>query len=309
MNLDEDKNITEEEVRQPSSGFGELLSQAREKAGYSQQDVAVELHLKPELIQAIDEEKLDELPEPAYVRGYLRSYARMVSVDVDTVLNTYSSLNHETPEWEFNEPARHEVAQGRKLTPVTIIVFVIILGLLVTWLLTEGNGSKNETEMVAEATVPEPLQEPLPVVVETPEPTVESDSAPPAETVVEPALAEEVLAQEESLTLEEEPAEEVAIVEDGLDNFELASVQADGTDNVVLRFNKESWAEVFDANGVQLLRGLMKSGTVQQLSGTAPFSVFLGNTPAVEIRINDVEFDASPYMRRDSVSRFTLKAP
>ena len=311
MNLDEEKNIAEEEEQQPSSGFGELLSEAREQAGYSQQDVAVELHLKPELIQAIDDEKLDELPEPAYVRGYLRSYARMVSVDVDTVLNAYSSLNHETPEWEFNEPARHEVAQGRKLTPVTIIVFVIILGLLVTWLLTEGNGSKNETEVVAETTVPEPSQESVPVVVETPVSTTEPESLPTAEldAEVEPALAEEVLGQEDSLMLEEEPVEEVAIVEDGLDNFELASVQADGTDSVVLRFNKESWAEVFDANGVQLLRGLMKSGTVQQLSGTAPFSVFLGNTPAVEIRINDVEFDASPYMRRDSVSRFTLKAP
>jgi cytoskeleton protein RodZ len=148
-------------------------------------------------------------------------------------------------------------------------------------------------------------------VVETPVSTTEPENLPTAEldAEAEPALAEEVLGQEDSLMLEEEPVEEVAIVEDGLDNFELASVQADGTDSVVLRFNKESWAEVFDANGVQLLRGLMKSGTVQQLSGTAPFSVFLGNTPAVEIRINDVEFDASPYMRRDSVSRFTLKAP
>ncbi|MDX1335635.1 MAG: DUF4115 domain-containing protein [Gammaproteobacteria bacterium] len=313
MNLDEDKNIAEEEEQQPSSGFGELLSQAREQAGYSQQDVAVELHLKPELIQAIDDEKLDELPEPAYVRGYLRSYARMVSVDVETVLNAYSSLNHETPEWEFNEPARHEVAQGRKLTPVTIIVFVITLGLLVTWLLTEGNGGMNEADVVAEAPAPEPepLQEPVPVAVETPESTADPESFPPNElsAEAEPALAEEALVQEDSLTLEEEPVEEVAIVEDGLDNFELASVQADGTDSVVLRFNQESWAEVFDANGVQLLRGLMKSGTVQQLSGTAPFSVFLGNTPAVEISINDVEFDASPFMRRDSVSRFTLKAP
>jgi len=240
MNLDEEKNIAEEEEQQPSSGFGELLSEAREQAGYSQQDVAVELHLKPELIQAIDDEKLDELPEPAYVRGYLRSYARMVSVDVDTVLNAYSSLNHETPEWEFNEPARHEVAQGRKLTPVTIIVFVIILGLLVTWLLTEGNGSKNETEVVAEATAPEPSQESVPVVVETPVSTTTPESLPPAEldAEVEPALAEEVLVQEDSLTLEEEPVEEVAIVEDGLDNFELASVQADGTDSVVLSFNQ-----------------------------------------------------------------------
>ena len=195
MNLDEDKNIDEEEGQQSSSGFGGLLSQAREQAGYSQQDVAVELHLKPELIQAIDDEKLDELPEPAYVRGYLRSYARMVSVDVDTVLNAYSSLNHETPEWEFNEPARHEVAQGRKLTPVTIIVFLITLGLLVTWLLTEGNGSKNEAEVVSEATAPESLQEPVSVVVETPVSTAGPESLPTAELVAEtePAEVDEVL--------------------------------------------------------------------------------------------------------------------
>jgi cytoskeleton protein RodZ len=307
MSVDEEVNTVEE---QPSSGLGEMLRQAREQAGYSQQDVAKELHLKLEIIQGMDDELLDELPEPAYVRGYLRSYARLIGLDPEVVLETYSKLKPETPEWEFNEPAKHEVAQGRSLTPVTVTVFVIILGLLVTWLLTEGNGGKDsKDEPVVVAEVPASIDANTETVVEMAQPVeaeVLSDVTPEPETTV--PLVDESPVQEELVVLEQEVTEEVTVAEDSLEDFTLASVQADGADSVVLTFNNESWAEVIDANGVQLLRGLMKKNSVQQLSGTAPFSVFLGNTPAVEIRINNVVFDATPYMRRDSVSRFTLTA-
>jgi cytoskeleton protein RodZ len=309
MSLDEEKTATEE---QPSSGLGEMLSQAREAAGYTQQDVATELHLKPELIRAMDDERFEELPEPAYVRGYLRSYARLIGLEPERVLDAYSALNPEVPEWEFNEPARHEVAQGRNLAPVTFIIFVVIAGLLVTWLLTEGNGNNKESEVIVETAEAPEVSEVAPVdVIEAPAMSSEDASQPetPAEVETPAPLIEEAEVKQEPLVLEPESAEEITIVEDSLEDFTLASVQAEGTDKVVLTFSNESWAEVFDANGVQLLRGLMKKNTVQELSGTAPFSVFLGNTPAVEIRINDVEFDATPYTRRDSVSRFTLKAP
>jgi cytoskeleton protein RodZ len=301
-------------------GLGARLSDARKAAGRSQEDIARGLLLDVQIIRALEAEDFDALPEPTYVRGYIRSYARQVSLNPDELLELYAQLGHNEPEWEINEPARHEVAQGRKFRPVTVIVFVVILGLLVTWLLTEGNGHKDLDEETAapieevqsaatdESTVP--AEESQPEIVDSTalEPQSESDQVPVEEEAQSQPKPQDELPVEES---EPEPVKAVSETteDESLGNFSLAGVNAEGKDRISLTFTADSWVEIVDANDVQVLRGLFKKGVVRQLVGSAPFSVFLGNTRGVDIRINGKSFDPSPYTRRDSTSRFTLKAP
>lgn len=300
-------------------GLGARLSDARKAAGRSQEEIARHLILDVQIIRALEEEDFDALPEPTYVRGYIRSYARQVSLNPDELIELYAQLGHDEPEWEINEPARHEVAQGRKFRHITAIVFVAILGLLVTWLLTEGNGHKDLDEETA-APVAEvqpavtdeqnvPAEEPQPEPVES---TVESESGNdqiPVEEEVQTPLPVEQAAQEQEAEPEPvKPGTETAD-DESLGNFSLAGVNAEGQDRVSLTFTADSWVEIVDANDVQVLRGLFKKGVVRELVGSAPFSVFLGNTRGVEIKINGQPFDPSPFTRRDSTSRFTLKAP
>jgi len=301
-------------------GLGSRLVEAREKAGLSQKDIATDLHLDLPLIQALESEAFDDLPEPTYVRGYIRSYARLLSLDPEELLEIYGQLGPSEPEWEINEPAKHEVAQGRQFRHVTLVVFLVIIGLLITWVLTEGNGHKDEVqeevvavtesaesdpmsphsevtnaidqpESVEAAAVSEPV-EPEPVV-EEPVEIAEQFDEPVPESEVEPVIAEERM-----------PVSD----DESLGDFSLAGVVAEGQDRVRLTFSNDSWVEIVDSNGVQVLRGLFKKGTVRELVGSAPFSVFLGNTQGVAIQINNESFDPAPFTRRDSTSRFTLKA-
>ena len=71
---------------------GEVSKQlvaAREKLGLTRKDVADRLNLTATLIKYLDEGDFGKMPRPAFVRGYLRSYARAVKLPVDEIMDLY----------------------------------------------------------------------------------------------------------------------------------------------------------------------------------------------------------------------------
>jgi len=85
-----------------------------------------------------------------------------------------------------------------------------------------------------------------------------------------------------------------------------ASRAPTGEDVLIIKANDKSWAEVVDANGYQLLYYPLRPGTVLNLQGQAPFRVFLGNAPAVDLSLNHKRFDHTPFHRQNNTARFTV---
>ena len=76
---------------------------------------------------------------------------------------------------------------------------------------------------------------------------------------------------------------------------------------LTLEFSDDCWVEVKNVDGGVLFSGLMKANTQRQITGTAPFSLTLGNAPAARITLDDRPVDTTVYVpRRGTVSRFTL---
>ena len=69
-----------------NKGPGEFLSQTRRSLGLEPENVAEILHLSLHQITAIEADDFDALPEPTYVRGYLRSYSQLLNVDAEEVI-------------------------------------------------------------------------------------------------------------------------------------------------------------------------------------------------------------------------------
>jgi len=67
---------------QATAGCGRLLREARERAGLSLADVAGPLKMPARVLQSIEDEQWDQLGAPVFVRGQLRSYARLLKVDL-----------------------------------------------------------------------------------------------------------------------------------------------------------------------------------------------------------------------------------
>ncbi|MEX1237317.1 MAG: helix-turn-helix domain-containing protein, partial [Pseudomonadales bacterium] len=84
--IEDDQDSQPEQV----SAVSKLLIEAREAKGLSQKEVAEQLYLTVTFIRYIDEGAFDKIPKPAFIKGYLRSYARVVGLDGDAVIEAYN---------------------------------------------------------------------------------------------------------------------------------------------------------------------------------------------------------------------------
>lgn len=69
---------------------GELLLAAREEQGLSVEEVAAQTRIRAKFITALETGDYDTLPSHTHARGFLRSYAQFLRVDVDTVLERFA---------------------------------------------------------------------------------------------------------------------------------------------------------------------------------------------------------------------------
>ncbi len=75
---------------------GERLRRARELKGLSQKDVANTLNLMVSHVRAIESNRYDVLAEGEHFGGYLRSYARLVDLDPQQIIDLYTSQSEDS---------------------------------------------------------------------------------------------------------------------------------------------------------------------------------------------------------------------
>jgi len=80
-----------EEDQQPVQSISALLRETREKLGLSQKDVADQLFLTGTFIRYIDDGLFEKIPKQAFIKGYLRSYARVIQLNGDEVVAQYEA--------------------------------------------------------------------------------------------------------------------------------------------------------------------------------------------------------------------------
>ncbi len=76
---------------------GERLRAARERAGWTVEQVALRLRLAPGQVRALETGRREDLPPAAYVRGYLRSYAQLLGLDPQEFAKARASEEGDTP--------------------------------------------------------------------------------------------------------------------------------------------------------------------------------------------------------------------
>ena len=69
-----------------AQGCGAVLRQAREKAGISLQDAASQLKMPGRVLKSLEDEDWQQLGAPVFIRGQLRSYAKLLKVDITPYL-------------------------------------------------------------------------------------------------------------------------------------------------------------------------------------------------------------------------------
>jgi cytoskeleton protein RodZ len=70
---------------------GEQLSSIRQQKGYTIEYVANKLHLRARIIELIENNQFHSLPEPVFIKGYLRAYAKLLGISPDPYLAIFNN--------------------------------------------------------------------------------------------------------------------------------------------------------------------------------------------------------------------------
>ena len=118
---------------QDEASLGNILQQAREQQGLTQAQVATQLNLKIAVISQMESEQWDPSVAPTFMRGYLRSYARLLKLSETEILQAFAVqtayLRHHPKEMKsFSHKTRRDAAENRFML-ASYFVVVLLLGL------------------------------------------------------------------------------------------------------------------------------------------------------------------------------------
>lgn len=319
-----------------AKGPGSLLTDTRLKLGLDPKNVAEMLHLREHQIRALEEDDYDNLPEPTYVKGYLRAYAQLLSLEPDMVIKLYT--DYVTPPAPVREsfegiaPEKQAASNDNLVKLVSVALVVLVAGLaIVFW---SGNNDVEEAQPTVEASAPYSAPQET-TTTATPDASIEtatqptqgeaapekqSASAPQPVETAKPAPtpvarpAEPV--QQPAQPAEQQPVEPAAVVAPGQQTSAGIKQEASllpATDNeirtaLVFKVVATSWVDIRDARGNKLIYETVPAGREIPLEGLAPFSVFLGNADGVEVQVEGKPFDFSG-SKRGLTARFKIARP
>jgi cytoskeleton protein RodZ len=317
---------------------GVLLASARQKLGWSVGDVAAKLRMSVQQVDALEQADYSRLPTGTFLRGFVRSYAKLVALDPELILKALEETHPDgrrpsivvpTQNIAVSVPAERYASPRTKALLIGALVLALAGGGTYWWLhirpdqarLADRSATKSEAVAI-------PLSTPAPAT--PPADAATANAANPAtatttqaEGVTQPAVAAPAGAatttaptapsssapatpapvpaepQPAALTQTTAPLAPPA-------GQEKSPVVPKGSGSLKFSFTGECWVEVTEASGKTLLSRRFKAGESETVIGKLPLAVAIGNAPVTKLKYNEVDFDLAPHTRI-AVARFTLK--
>ncbi|MDH2896358.1 cytoskeleton protein RodZ [Rahnella variigena] len=316
---------------------GERLRQAREQLGLSHQAVAERLCLKVSTIRQIEEETTPADLAPTFLRGYLRSYAKLVHVPEEELLGL---IGKQAPIKVPKVASMQGFSLGKSrkkrdgwLMGFTWLVVFVVIGLTGAWWWQNHQAQQQEIATMADQSSAQLNQDngqgqTIPLGDNT-------NSAPTTDdTASEPATAANAPQAQNSIPLNTAPAatansapatttapaeqapaavstsQPAATAENGLPTGDAQTAAAAGADPqaVTFTFKADCWFQIDDASGKTLFSGMKKGGETFSVKGTAPYKLKIGAPGAVDIQFQGKPVDLSRFVKSSRVARLTLAA-
>lgn len=326
---------TDQEPFTAPASIGEMLRQARERRGETLVDVAHALKLSPYQVEALELERFDLLPGPAFVRGFLRNFARHVRLDLDARIAALD-LGGGVPGARLSTVtnASGEIPAGgerasKGVRPALVIVAGMVLALgagwYFDWFKLDDQPQNVAPRMSIEAPATAPLAEsprlgameapPLMSVPSAPgrdapdQDATTSDQAtesiPEGQPESDPVATETRAEGVEATAALEETATDAIAQTPPVNEISPAS-ELEG-DRLSFALRGESWIQVRDRDGVALYTGTGAPGSTRVVQGQPPFAIVVGNAAMVSLEFNGRPVDLSPHTGSSGVARMTVQ--
>ncbi|GKV80095.1 cytoskeleton protein RodZ [Pectobacterium versatile] len=311
---------------------GERLREARERLGLTQQTIAERLCLKVTTVRDIEDGTTPADLAPTFLRGYIRSYAKLVHLPEDELLpivdkQAIPKTISVSPMQSFSLKKSRKKRDGWLMT-ITWLVVLVVLGLTGAWwwqnhqaqqaeinsmvdhassmqVQTEGqsvplmdNSAAQETVTPDSAVAPSTPVDLSATVAATPSTpssaTAPSSQSPSHANAAQPQAAGNVLLGAGAVA----PAAGTVA-----ESSPVSAAHA-----LVMTFTADCWLEVTDASGKKLFSGMQRNGGTLNLDGQSPYKLKIGAPAAVQIQFQGKLVDLSQFVRSSQVARLTLTA-
>lgn len=274
-----------------ASSAGALLRSARQAQGMHIAVLATHLKVSPRKLEALEQDRHDELQGATFVRALAQAACRALKIDPAPVLallppadprtldDVGGGLNAPFREHGLRrEPAIELDAKGKG---ILVVVLVLLIGAALMWLVPRKPASSDrDLAGAASAPVEQVLSTASQVVAALASPT-----GLPASAAVATAAS--------------------AASPGGVASAPAAPVLV--PDHVLqVRASVESWVEVLDGNGQAVISRTLQPGETVDLDGALPLRVKIGNVGGTELRFRGQPVDLAP-STRDNVARLELK--
>jgi cytoskeleton protein RodZ len=162
---------------------GQDLRAARLRRGDEIAQVSRALKIRKDHLEALEEDRLEDLPGKTYAVGFVRSYARHLGLDASAYVERFKREISGRAEDKLHEPAPIHEDDGRRLPQGWRIItgaVLILLGWGAWHLLSPGLNSNQPVPPAPVLNPPKPATPPQPAPVETATPSPATNEAPPA---------------------------------------------------------------------------------------------------------------------------------
>jgi len=309
--------------------LGKMLREARELAGLSVADVANQIKFAPRQIEALEADDFQNLPEMTFVRGFVRSYAKILNQDAQPLLAALPQADATTmPLTPVSVEVPFPVASSPQRQNLILLGAALLLAVLVVafavWHYTTPIAQPEVAQVETPVLLPSKMQ------IISASPVLESGTiAPLAAPAVRPALvvAQALAPAAKPLTSQ---SRDVPLVVGGKPEVLLQSqptkitaqsgivpqtqpaktAPQPNSQTAVLRltFDEDSWVEIKGKDDIILSSQVNLRGSELRLSGQAPFSLVIGHAASVHLYHKGKQVDLTPHTSSSSeVARLTLE--
>ena len=274
--------------------LGRSLAEARKARGLSIAEVAQAIKFSPRQIEAIESDDFGKLPGATIVRGFIRSYAKLLRLDPTVLLTMF---DRQVPPVAATMAVLTDTGaalpqvgerSGPLLNPLLMLSIVAAVAGGAAAYYYWPTGTLFPGAPAATTAAPSAPAATLPAV-EQAAPIV----APEAPGAVTSAAPDAAQAAQQAADAGSQPIQPTQPFDPDLHQL-------------IFVFDDKAWVEVKDASQRVIFAQNNLPGTRQVVAGKPPFAVVIGNASHVQLIYEERQIDLQPYTKVD-VARFNLE--
>ena len=306
----------------PAEGFGAALKRAREAQGISIGDMAARSRLSVQQVRALESERTAELPEPVYVRAFIRGVASVLGLEPDPLVADYTARYGAASVGVLpdHDPAKETVvrASGRRTgLKAAVVAIAAVLVCAAGWYAWSSMSDGAETQPAAETPVvdaPESVEAaPAPeqaAADQTAQEKTAAEQAAAEKAAAEKAAAEKAAAEKaaaEKAAAEKAAAEKAAAEKAAAEKARAQSqAAATGERRVTLSTSGACWVQILLPNGRSFFAKEMAEGGSETQNVPVGARVTVGNASVMTLTVDGRPYELTK-STRNGICRFVVK--